>query len=361
MRSTATILMAGFALVSIFSHQNARAADAVAVDPPYVTPGKPITLKWYFTGEKVTISGGRFGKGTVVTGKTSITDTPRATTKYTFDVWYKAPAPKPAETKTPDNKPTDPKLADPKATAPKANDVKVPDVKPADPKATDPKTPDAKPAPAPQATDTKNADTKTTDNKGAHPKQADGKATDAKQTEVKQADPPAPAAPQEMVTLHVQYTTTAEVWSGIYPAMKTYRDPRGWQISSLATWKHDGSPNLNYFQIEDDSVERVAVAIMSSQAQTLEDIVKKMNDDVPSHYQNAVINEPINLTFNSVPAKMVCFTGMDMSHPGTKTSSVVLFFVRNDKAYVVSARTDAARFGSRRPILEKMLKSFAFN
>jgi len=104
MRRIATFLLAGSSLFSLCSVQNARAADAVAVEPAYVTPGKPITLKWYFTGDKVLLSGGRFGKGVVVTGKTSMTDTPRATTKYTFDVWYKVPAPKPAAPKGVDPK-----------------------------------------------------------------------------------------------------------------------------------------------------------------------------------------------------------------------------------------------------------------
>jgi hypothetical protein len=74
---------------------------AVAVEPGVVLPGQPITLRWYFTGTKVVVSGGRFGKGAVVTGKNELTDRPAKTTRYTFDVWYK-PAPDPAK---PDEKP----------------------------------------------------------------------------------------------------------------------------------------------------------------------------------------------------------------------------------------------------------------
>src|SRR6266545_2241259 len=37
------------------------AADAVAVTPGVATPGQSIKLKWYFTGDKVIVSGGRFG------------------------------------------------------------------------------------------------------------------------------------------------------------------------------------------------------------------------------------------------------------------------------------------------------------
>ena len=318
MRRTATFLLAGFALVSFFGVREVRAADAVAVEPPFVTPGKPITLKWYFTGEKVLLSGGRFGKGVVVTGKTSVTDTPHTTTKYTFDVWYKTPAPKVTDPKAIDPKVADPKAIDPKDVAPKATDPKTVDPKAADPKAVDPKA--------------------------------------------------AVPAPPEMILRHVQYTTYAEVWSGVYPPMKAYRDSHGWQVSVFSDWKHDnvptaaeGSDGLVYFQQEDDSVERLAVAIMPSQTATAEEVLNKISEDVYGHYQNAKLAPPVDLTFNSVPAKMLTFTGMDLSHPGTQTSSLVLVFVRNGRSYVLSARTGAAHFNGRRPILEKILRSFAFN
>lgn len=354
MRRTATIL-AGFALFSILSHQPARAADAVAVEPSYVTPGKPVTLKWYFTGEKVVLSGGRFGKGVVVTGKTSITDTPQATTKYTFDVWYKVPAAKPAETKTADPKSgdvkaIDPKPGDTKPADPKPGDGKdVKEVKPGDTKTADPKTAD------PKANDVKPGDPKGTDPKTPAPKTVALQGAAAGNAQTADVKP----AQQEMVLQHVQYTTYAEVWSGVYPPMKAYRDPSGWQVSCLSAWKHDSIPGVTYFQVEDDSVERVAVAVLPSPDQTLDDVVKKINDDMLAHYQNAVQAEPVDLTFNSVPAKMISFTGKDISHGGALTSSIVMCFVRNGKAYVLSARSNATHFGSRRPVLEKMLRSFA--
>jgi uncharacterized protein YkwD len=69
----------------------ALAAEAVAITPKPSTPGQTVTLKWYFTGTKVLVSGGRFGKGVEVTGRTTLTDTPQKTTRYTFDVWYPDP------------------------------------------------------------------------------------------------------------------------------------------------------------------------------------------------------------------------------------------------------------------------------
>lgn len=373
MRRIATFLLAGSSLFSLCSVQNARAADAVAVEPAYVTPGKPITLKWYFTGDKVLLSGGRFGKGVVVTGKTSMTDTPRATTKYTFDVWYKVPAPKPAAPKGVDPKAVDPKAADakaidPKAVAPKPAEPQPVDPKAAAPKPVEPKAPDAKAA-DPKTVDAKTADPKAADPKAPAQKNAEPQPVDPKAADPKPAEPKVPsAAPQEMVMQHVQYTTYAEVWSGVYPPMKAYRDSHGWQVSCLSDWKRDNVPTaeegtngLNYFQPEDDSIERLAVAVMPVKDKTVDDVLKTISDDVDAHYQHAVLTEPVTLTVDSLPAKMITFTGLDMSHPGTKTTSMVLLFVRNGKAYVLSARTGATHFGSRRPVLEKLLKSFAFN
>ncbi len=304
MRRIAMSLLAGFALLSSLLTAVAHAASAVAVEPYAITPGKTITLKWYFTGEKVLLSGGRFGKGTIVTGKTSVTDTPRTTTRYTFDVWYKLPAAPvtPPEQKSP---------------------------------STTPATGSGQNPPSPPSTTT-----------GAAPAQA------APVTELK----------------HVQYTTYAEVWSGVYPSMNAYRDSHGWQINFMSGWKRDnvptaaeGSDGLVYFQQEDDSVERLAVAIMPSKEMTLDDLMKKVNSDVDNHYLKAEFAVPVELTLNSVPAKLITFTGIDLSHPGTQTASVVLLFVRNGRAYVISARSGATHFNGRRPILEKMLRSFAFN
>lgn len=75
----------------LLAHTSALASDAVAVTPKPSFPGQTVTLKWYFTGTKVMVSGGRFGKGVEVTGRTTVTDTPQKTTRYTFDVYYPNP------------------------------------------------------------------------------------------------------------------------------------------------------------------------------------------------------------------------------------------------------------------------------
>jgi len=66
----------------------AHASGEVVAEPPVVTPGQTVKLRWYFTGTKVVVSGGKFGTGQVVTGKMVVTDTPRKTTQYRFDVYY---------------------------------------------------------------------------------------------------------------------------------------------------------------------------------------------------------------------------------------------------------------------------------
>src|SRR2546430_6797420 len=89
---SATVLIAATPLLAAPNAPNApnapKAPNEIAVSPNPVQPGHPVTLVWYFTGNKVVVSGGRFGKGTVVTGKSRLTDTPAKTTRYTFDVWY---------------------------------------------------------------------------------------------------------------------------------------------------------------------------------------------------------------------------------------------------------------------------------
>ena len=92
---TCLLLLAGGSLLTVRS--TAHAVEAVGVTPKPSSPGQTVTLKWYFTGSKVVVSGGRFGKGVEVTGRTTLTDSPQKTTRYTFDVWY----PDPKSTATP--------------------------------------------------------------------------------------------------------------------------------------------------------------------------------------------------------------------------------------------------------------------
>jgi hypothetical protein len=268
MRGLITILLCGLALRA--AAPSYADASNVLADPAIATPGQTIMLRWYFTGSKVTVSGGRFGKGTVVTGRTFISDTPQKTTTYAFDVWYRAPA----------------------------------------------------------------------------PSSATGK--------------------QEMQQVHTRYTTQVEVVS--QPDFAPYRDPHGWEVRFLKGWKRDqvrtpdeGSDGLNFFQLEDDSVERMAVSILPVKEMSCKELMDSVQKDVPSHYNEVEVVSQTETIHENVPALQVIFTGMDQSHPGTRTESIVLIFVRNGRGYVVSARTKATNFAARRKIMEAMVRSFHFS
>jgi hypothetical protein len=89
MRRIAPISTSLCGLIALIAPTLALAAGEVIAVPAVVTPGQTVTLRWYFTGTKVVVAGGRFGTGTMVTGKTAISDTPKKTTRYTFDVYYR--------------------------------------------------------------------------------------------------------------------------------------------------------------------------------------------------------------------------------------------------------------------------------
>lgn len=251
--------------------QTDRKGQAVVAEPESVYAGEPVTLRWYFTGKKVTVSGGRFGKGVVVTGRTSIADRPTKTTRYTFVVDYVG-----------------------------------------------------------QKTD-----------------ETTGK--------------------PEMKPLQATYTVVAQVAPPLHVDFSTYRDRYGWQITCLKGWKRDpvdlpdpSNNALMYFQPEDDSVERMAVSILPSEQMSATDLMGKAQKSLTSNYEQLQVLSDKETTFAGVPAVFSIFTGMDLAHPGTRTESVLLAFVKNGRAYVVSARTAARQFRLRQPMLEKIVHSFTF-
>ena len=88
MRRLALIPTSLYVLLALIAPTFAFAAGEVVAEPAVVMPGQAVTLRWYFTGTRVIVAGGRFGTGITVTGKTAISDTPKKTTRYTFDVYY---------------------------------------------------------------------------------------------------------------------------------------------------------------------------------------------------------------------------------------------------------------------------------
>jgi hypothetical protein len=237
---------------------------AIAVEPGVTMPGQPVTIRWYFTGTKVVVSGGRFGKGSVVTGKSELTDRPTKTTKYTFDVWYKPP-PDPAK----------------------------PEVTPAQ--------------------------------------------------------------------LHVQYNAVAAV-----DLLTSFHGSEGFDIRYLKGWRTDSfapepGKKVYYFQPEEDSVERLAVAVVPiKETETAADIMEKVRNDVPSHYTQVEYVSRYDLSKQKEAAQISTFKGIDTTHPNTRTTSIVLVVVRRGKAYVVSARTHASKFTERQALLDGLVRSVSF-
>ncbi len=240
--------------------------NAIEVEPNPSTPGRAVTFRWYFTGTKVVVSGGRFGRGINVTGRTSLIDHPRATTRYTFNVWYRG-----------------------LGVAASGHKPKI-------------------------------------------------------------------------VPLYAKYSLVVVV-----VPLAWYHDPHGWYIGYLPGWKHDnvytpdeGSDGLVYFQQADDSIERLAVAIFPVKDMTADDLMAKVATTLPDHYDEVKIVSKKAFTYQGVPAVLLSFSGLDQTHPGTRTRSVVLVFVHKGRGYVISARTLAARFQARSDTMLAMVKSFGF-
>ena len=249
--------------IGLFGAGAARAEREVVAEPEMVAAGEPVVLRWFFTGDKVTVTGGRFGKiGAVVTGKNTLTDNPTKPTRYTFTTSYKG-------------------------------------------------------------------------------KDAAG---------VEQ-------------TLKATYSVLVEIAPPL-PPMLPYKNPRGWKIVYQKGWKPEPyyhpekGLNLCYFQPQQDSLERVTVAIVSDKVADCNALMDKIEQDMPNNYDDFKTVSHYPITFQNKPAVMAVFAGRDRTHDNAPTDSLVMAFVRGDRCYVVSARTKANLFKKRRPALEKMIRSF---
>ena len=240
---------------------SAGPSTEIAVSRNPIKVGESVTLKWLFTGTKVTVKGGSFTTPKVVTGAKQISDKPVKSTRYTFDVTYMA-------------KKEGSELAVP-TTASYFVDVDV-----LNPKAL-----------------------------------------------------------------------------GLVP----YGGVQGWKVDYLKGWKYDkavvSSSTIVYFQKEDDSVERMAVSSMPLKegAAPLAERVKK---DLYNGYEQLEILSDDEIIFCGMPANIITFAGNPMSHPGTRTQSIVLVLDCGSKGFVISGRTFASKFNARKPLLESMVKSF---
>ena len=245
-------------LASTLAH--AIEVPPLEVSPNPFKPGQTVTIRWNFSGKKLVISGGTFGAGKVVTGKSSIKDKPKATTRYTVTATY-----------------------------------------------------------------------------------------------------PDPKSPKKLLT--AKYTLVAEREEPLL--LSIYTAKRGWKISYPRGWRDDhvntpeeGRDGLIFFQKEEDALERLAVAIVPVKpGDTPATLWSKVRSDIPSRYDRAVFQEPYETSHYLNPAITTEFIGMDRSHPGKKTHTLMLIFIQEDRGYVVSVRTEEAKINGRRRVLDTLMRS----
>ena len=162
--------------------------------------------------------------------------------------------------------------------------------------------------------------------------------------------------------IHVQYNAVVEVLAGTLPSLAAYKGSHGWRVGYQTDWKamqnRPGSDDLVYFQPEEDAVERLAVAVVPVKNPSASRLMDDVRADIPSNYTHYTLLSETNATHQGLPAIITVFEGNSAAHPNTRTTSMMMAVVNGDQGYVISARTDAARFKLRQPVLTKMLDSF---
>jgi len=147
--------------------------------------------------------------------------------------------------------------------------------------------------------------------------------------------------------------------------LAVHRGAQGWQVKYPKAWRADSSRlpdpannGLVFFQKEPDSVERLAVSVLPAQDGGSEGLIKKVRASAQTSYRHMRVVTESATTHAGVPAAWMVFSGQPETHPGVGTQSMVLAFVKGARAYVVSARTRATRYGARATALERMIRSF---
>jgi hypothetical protein len=169
-------------------------------------------------------------------------------------------------------------------------------------------------------------------------------------------------------TQHQQYKVTVSVYAGKFPRLVTYRNPQHWHIDTVAGWIRDVIPqpdpatqSLIYFQPQDDSPERVAVAVTPVKATTCAELMKTALMDAPTQYDVLEHIQQQQITQCGVPATWATFDGIDHALPDIPTKSIVMTFVRNGTGYVISGRARASRFDQWAKLLHSLVRSFAID
>ncbi len=160
-------------------------------------------------------------------------------------------------------------------------------------------------------------------------------------------------------------TLTAEVLAGKYPEVATYFGKSGWTIDYPKGWLPfpedlpDPAHNaLIYLQTEADSPDRVAVSLAPATAATSADLMHQVMVDAPTHYDVIKDVEQKRTWQGSNEATYLTFQGLDRSNPEIPIKSVVLNWIEDKVAIVVSARTRLSRFDEDVPMLRSLVRSF---
>lgn len=176
---------------------------------------------------------------------------------------------------------------------------------------------------------------------------------------------PARAAGEPGRSVKVRYETVVKVTKAPGPPLRVYRDPHGWQVQCRSGWKNDvvalpdpARNGLVFFQQEDDSVDRLAVSMLPGAEMSAAELMERVRKSLAGSYAGAQVLTSGKVRHLSYDAEWMTFTGVDMTHPGVKTTSMVLALVEGGRAYVVSARAAAARFEANRQTMQAMVTSF---
>jgi hypothetical protein len=169
---------------------------------------------------------------------------------------------------------------------------------------------------------------------------------------------PKPAQRQE-------FRVAVDVLTGAFPKLVTYRNPQHWHIDTVVGWIRNVIPqadpateSLIYFQPQDDSPERVSVAVMPvKEGATCADLMQKALMDAPTQYDVFEHVQQKATAQCGVSAIWATFDGVDHALPDMPTKSMVLTFVRNGIGYVVSGRARASRFDQWEQLLHSLVRS----
>ncbi len=170
-----------------------------------------------------------------------------------------------------------------------------------------------------------------------------------------------PKSPKKLLT--AKYTLVVSPERPL--TLARYKAKRGWTFDYPKDWRHDhvntpeeGQDGLIFFQQEEDALERLAIAVVPvKEGDTPAKLWSKVRPDVYSRYDKPVFLPEKETSHYLLPALSTEFVGLDHSHPGKKTHTMMLIFIQDDRGYLVSARTEEAKFEGRRLFLEKMVRS----